>query len=354
MHLHKPQQNNDPGLLSSRNVTITDVALEAGVSVTTISRYLNDRDPISQHTRQKIQDAMRRLGYRPNLVARSLRARRTNLVALVLPTLCDPYYAELLNELQQVLTSRGMRSQIHNCCAEPELIPGQPDPIVEAILASRADGVILGAPLSFLPGFPYKEVPLITIAQPNKVEGIPNIKPDNTEAGLHAAHHFTHTKVKRAILLSPCGSANDPRRKGFNMGSHVSGLEIIDVEVDHTLPNLSQVIHEQLDRVWAEAPFQGVFATADFLATHAMTWAYANNIHLPDQLQLIGFDGSSASSSLLPQLSTFRQPFEQLSEIAVNVLLDMIEGHEPTEISQPCATFVPGKTTIPTDSEQPL
>jgi LacI family sucrose operon transcriptional repressor len=94
--------------------TLKDVAQEAGLSVTTVSRILNNRGYISSEARQKVSDAMQRLNYQPNEVARSLSLRRSNMVALIVPHIRHPYFAALVSELEEAIRRRGYQILLFN------------------------------------------------------------------------------------------------------------------------------------------------------------------------------------------------------------------------------------------------
>ncbi|MBV7363094.1 LacI family transcriptional regulator [Actinomycetaceae bacterium TAE3-ERU4] len=330
---------------SPKRATIADVAREAGVSITTISRVLNNRGPISETTREAVQNAMQRLGYRPNSVARSLRTSRTNTIAIIFPSLCDPYYLDLMSAVECELVRNGMQAQIYNCCVNKY----NDDQIVDSLLASRVDGVILGAPIEYFPNFPLGNIPLVTVAQPREIPGIPNIKADNTESGARAANHFAATNCKRAVLLAPEGTKMDPRRKGFRIGANLAGLEVNGIEIDHGLETsqLGKEIADALDNEYEVAPFQGIFTINDFFAPHIINWSQSRGMKTPEDMQIIGFDGSSFALRLLPDLSTFRQPFEELARLSVEVLGKIIAEEEIKQIEAPAATFIKRHTTLP-------
>ncbi|OKL49455.1 hypothetical protein BSR29_00355 [Boudabousia liubingyangii] len=326
-----------------RSPTIGDVAKLAGVSITTISRVMNDRGAVSATTRTAVTDAMRILGYRPNSVARSLRQQKTNSVALVFPTMCDAYYVDLSAAVEMFVLEAGMQPLTFNTCLDEE----HDKRVIDTLLNARVDGVICGAPLDFLPDFPFGKLPLVTMSQPQMDPGIPNIQCDNTESGARAAKHFAQTGSKQAVILRPIGTDHDPRRKGFQLGAKLEDLPIRELTIAHNVSpqKLEQDIARQLDQLHEEIPLDAVFTTADFFAPMVLKWAKDRNLEVPEDLQVIGFDGASFTQQMMPQLSTFRQPYEELARRAVKALTQLIQGEEVTVDTAPAAVFVPRKTT---------
>ena len=120
---------------------LTDVAKKAGVSVTTVSRVINDYGYISQKTRDKVFAAMEELNYQPNSLARSLHGKSTNLVGLIFPAITNPFFAELVEKIEQKLFSEGYKVILCNAGSDKE----KEREYLKMLLANQVDGIIAGA-----------------------------------------------------------------------------------------------------------------------------------------------------------------------------------------------------------------
>ena len=120
---------------------LTDVAKKAGVSVTTVSRVINDYGYISQKTRDKVFSAMEELNYQPNSLARSLHGKSTNLVGLIFPAITNPFFAELVEQIEQKLFSEGYKVILCNAGSDKE----KEREYLKMLLANQVDGIIAGA-----------------------------------------------------------------------------------------------------------------------------------------------------------------------------------------------------------------
>ena len=167
--------------MSSREPTLADVAELAGVSLTTVSRVLNNRGYLSEKTKKNVADAIETLGYRPNSLARALHGKRTQTVGLIVPAVSLPFFGELAVEVENALADAGYRILICNSMGRAD----REREYLSLLVGNRVDGIISGAHNEGLGEYDTIRMPLVTIDR-ELSPSIPNVRCANKEAGAMA------------------------------------------------------------------------------------------------------------------------------------------------------------------------
>ncbi|OKL48517.1 hypothetical protein BSR29_00310 [Boudabousia liubingyangii] len=333
------------GKSSSRNsdgqLTITDVAKLAGVSPTTVSRVLNNRGYISLRTKEAVHDAMTQLGYRPNAQARALRIKQTNLIGVLFPTLSDPYYAELASQLEERLAAAGLRMLL--CTTQKNY--DREKYYLDLLASSRVDGIITCSHSDAIYEYQNSARAIITIQHPVTIPDIPNITCNNVDAGKQAARALLAGGVKEALVIHSSFSAKNPRHQAFHDVFKEAGIPSHCEEID-----FDATPDEQRNRIEMimESPIyrqvDSVFATNDTYASMVTSWAISNGKNVPEDLQVIGYDGAPASRNLIPALTTLVQPYNEIASNAVFALIAIMNDTPAPSQAIPRVTFHPGNT----------
>lgn len=176
---------------------LSDVAALAGVSPTTVSRVLNNRGYLSEATRTKVHEAVQQLGYRPNAIARSLQGQRSQTVGLIFPTVANPFYGEMVYQLENHLADAGYRVILCNSEDHPE----QEKRYLDMLFANQVDGIITGAHSDALVNVPHAQAPLVTVDR-RETGFYPNIRSDNY-GGAHAATEHLIATGAQTIVHEP-------------------------------------------------------------------------------------------------------------------------------------------------------
>ena len=207
---------------------LTDVAKLAGVSPTTVSRVINKKGYLSEKTIQKVQEAMRELGYKPNNVARSLQGKSAKLVGLIFPNISHVFYAELIDKLEHQLFKHGYKTIIcnseHNSEKEREYI--------EMLEANQVDGIISGSHNLGIEDYNRVTAPIIAFDR-NLSPEIPVVSSDNYAGGVLAAETLVKSGAKKIIMITGNDNSNSPtglRHAGF--ASVLPDSMIINVSSD--------------------------------------------------------------------------------------------------------------------------
>lgn len=331
----------------SREPRLGDVAARAGVSVATVSRVLNNRGYLSQATRERVSRAIEELDYRPNQVARSLLSRRTGTVGLIVPTVALPFFGEVAAEVENELAERGLRLLVCNSFGRADRERAHLDLLVR----NRVDGIISGAHNDPLSEYGTIRQPAVTIDR-ELAPHIPNVRAENEAGGRLATEHLLERGARRPVLLTSRSHERNLRERGYRAVLAEAGIEpvVVTAEFHTPEPERSQRVHAALDALAEVA--DAVFATDDLLAATALEWAALRGRRVPDELRVIGFDGTATMRSALPGLTTVQQPIAAICRTAVALLAERMGAPDAAATSSdaPAAvelpvTLVVGRTT---------
>lgn len=305
---------------SRREPTLADVAKVAGVSLTTVSRVLNNRGYLSEATRERVAEAIAELGYRPNQVARALHGKSTQTIGVIVPTVALPFFGELAVEIEDALAEHGYRILVCNSMGRAD----REREYLDLLVSHRVDGIISGAHNEHLEEYRTVRMPLVTVDR-DLSPTIPNIRCDNKAGGRLATSLLLERGARRPALLTSRSGPHNLREAGYREVLAQAGIEPIVLTVDFHTPDeeRAHLINEYLDEVGDIV--DGVFATDDLSAAEVLEWAYTRKRTVPDQLKVIGFDGTSAVRRAMPGLATIRQPLADLARTAVGTLLSQIK-----------------------------
>ena len=316
-----------------------DVARECGLSLATVSKVINGQ-PVGKISRQKVEAAIEKLGYRVNAYARALKSSKTYSVALVMPSLKHPFFAHLTDELTRALMSKGYRSQlvITNYDVEAE------QKSFEMVRTNKMDGVIA---LTYSPNIAASDsIPVVTIdrhLEPN----VPCVSSDNYRGGEMAAEKLIELQCRRLLFLritSPIQGEPNKRLAGFENVCKTRNIEYETCLISDDEPE-ERIYHYLREHIREGAfEYDGIFCNSDMLARRVIRFLNESGISVPEQVQIIGYDGIIDRFMDRYVCSTIEQPISQMAETAVNILLDFNEGTGGMSICLP-VRYVPGGTT---------
>lgn len=307
-----------------QKITIDDVARHAGVSVTTVSRVLNDRGYISEAMRSKVQQSINELGFIPNEMARSFYTARTRLVGLIIPTTANPFFGELTYYVEKYLSRRGYKLLICNSIHEQE----NEKEYLRMLQENRVDGIIVGSHNINIEE--YDKMPLKMVSVERAINaGTPVIQCDNYDGGRQAAEALLAAGCRRILCISGDPKLSMPandRCAAYKDTLSANGLPVEVKTIPFTEENERK--RARIEEIFAGPPrYDGVFASDDMLAAMVYNYAVQQGIRVPQQLRIVGFDGTEAMRTALPLLATVKQPIRQLAEQSVEILLKAIEGY---------------------------
>lgn len=319
---------------------LEDVAAAAGVSKTTVSRVLNHRGYLSEKTIAKVQKAMQELDYRPNIIARQLYKQRTDLVGMIFPTVDNPFFSQLEAEMERQLYRNGYKVLIGNSQNDP----AKEENYLQQLLTHQVDGLIVGTQNRGLIGYQHANLPVVAIDQ---VVGknIPVVSSDNYQGGLLATQRLLDDGCRHIIHTNgPLGldTPTQKRREAYEYLMAKNNLPAITYHLDF---NISTIDKERVfRRIFEEHPeVDGIFAANDTDASTIINLASEYGKRIPEDLKIVGYDGSNVTRLLLPGLTTIQQPIDEMADLAVQLLQARINGQNVKSVVLP-VTIWNGKT----------
>jgi DNA-binding LacI/PurR family transcriptional regulator len=310
-------------------VRLSDVAARAGVSVKTVSNVVNDYEHVRPETRARVQAALDELGYRPNLSARSLRQGRSGLVALALPALDVPYFAELASTVVAAATAHGWTVLVDqtdgDADREHDVAAGLSGHLIDGLILSP---VALGA--ADLRRH-ERDVPLVLIGERVSDGAIDHVAVDNVAAARTATEHLLSLGRTRVAALG--FQAADHARSGvaaLRRRGYVDALAVAGLTPrDDWTPEVSRYTRAEgaaatealLAR--AERP-DAIFAFNDELALGALYALARHGVRVPEDVAVVGFDDIQDGRYANPPLSTVSPDKAALAREAVQLLHDRI------------------------------
>lgn len=319
--------------------TMKDVAREAGVALGTVSKVINGI-PVGSAYYEKVQAAIAALGYQVNQYAKGLKTNRTNLVAVLIPNTKSPFFASLVHELNLSLIKRGYRMIL--CCTEADCASEQE--YIRMAQQNKVDGII---GLTYNPELAVDSGTRFVSIDRSFHPEIPCVASDNFAGGQLAAEKLAELGCRRVAFLR-IGSKlrNEPnkRRAGFENGCIVQGLEyeLKVLEDGESYEEFFFFLRDHLhDRKLA---FDGLFCVTDRLAYWIIEMLRTLGLRVPEDVQIIGFDGVRRFGDLDYECSTIVQPVHEMAEMCVELLLENQMTIKPPLVCLP-VTYAYGGTT---------
>jgi LacI family transcriptional regulator len=317
-------------------VTIKHVAEEAGVSIKTVSRVINNLPDVSPVTRQSVLEVIKRLGYQPNAIARSLVSRRTRTIGIINADFNDEFFSSLLKGAELAARRYGyfimLASTENNTHGEPEYIRLITERYVEGILFAQP-GYDSDQADSLTNGYLYEilqaSIPVAIFASGKMpiMGKLTILDIDNIEGGKQATQCLLkHGHSQLAMIMGPQSrKAAKDRTNGFMLALGVEGIKPDDcmmIEGDWSYQSGEQAAQRLLNE---KKTFTGVFAQNDRMAMGAIKAFRNAGFRIPEDISIVGYDDSEAGKYYSPPLTTIRQPIEEIGEIAVLSIIHAIE-----------------------------
>lgn len=325
-------------------VTMHDVAHLAGVSQRTVSNVINDYEHVRPETRERVQQAIASLRYRPNVSARSLRSGRTGLLALALPEIASPYFAEIAEELQRCSRERGITLLMDHTGGDRdhELLS------LEGYRSRLIDGLILH-PLAITPQDLARSelgIPIVLLGERIDDSGFLHVSVDNVAAARTATEHLLRRGRRRIAVVGAAGADDDApsapalrRHEGFVAAMTAAGVEPVEdlvVRTDRwTRPEGHAATLRLLDR--SPAP-DAIFCFNDALAVGALKALSDRGARVPDDVAVIGWDDVVEARFTTPALTTIAPDKAAIARAAMDGLLALVE-ERPVEVQEHHAPF---------------
>lgn len=327
--------NRDPskavaGQRSAQRVSIRDVARLAKVSIATVSRCLNDPGRVREHTRARVLAAIEETGYSPDTLAQNFRRGRTHVIMVVLPSIGDPFFTDVMRGIRSVAAARGYSLLIN----ETQFNTLTADQIGTMVVSRQADGIVLLASLSpfgseVLSATSHRALPTVIgceVISP-ELSGYPSVHIDNRAAAAEATRYLVGRGHRRIAFVSGQSQSllTRDREEGYRAEMAAAGLPVADgwvVEGQLTLDGSAEATRRLL--ALPRRP-TAIFCANDEMAMGCMHAIRDAGLAIPADVSVIGFDDTRYAAVLDPPLTTIHQPATEIGERAMQRLLREIE-----------------------------
>ena len=298
--------------------TLKDVAEKAKVTVTTVSRVINNRGYISDETRKKVYQVMKELNYQPNEVARSLSKQRTNTIGIIVPHIDHPYFSKLISNIESTAAKEMFKILLYNSNEETQ----KEKEYLEMCKSNRVSGIILCSRNVDIKEIMNFDIPVVCIER-NLEDGMIGIQCDNYMGGQIATKHLIECGCKNLLHFSGIVNEDmpaDARAEGFIQVCNEYNIPYY--ERKSNIREYTQMeYHAYIEKTLKELPeVDGIFASSDLIAAQVIQVCNKLNIDIPSRIKLVGFDDVYLSSLTTPTITTIRQPIKEMSEWAISLI----------------------------------
>ncbi|MCR6111676.1 catabolite control protein A [Bacillus sp. A301a_S52] len=315
------------------NITIYDVAREAGVSMATVSRVVNGNPNVKPTTRKKVLEAIERLGYRPNAVARGLASKRTTTVGVVIPDISSTFFAELARGIEDIATMYKYNIILCNSDQNKE----KEIHLINTLLEKQVDGIVfMGGEITTEHEETFKKspVPIVLSATIDDKKEFPSVNIDYKQAAYDAVKSLTdegHTKV---AMLS--GTLEDPVNGYLKFSGYKSAIQDAGLHLDDDLVVIGDYSYDSGLEAMAsllklkERP-TAIFASTDEMALGLIHGAQDAGVKVPEDIEIIGFDNTRLATMVRPTLTTVVQPMYDIGAVSMRLLTKYMNKEDVSE-----------------------
>lgn len=299
--------------------TLKDVAQKAGVTVTTVSRVINNRGYLSEETKKKVKAAMDELHYRPNELARSLSKQITNTIGIITPHIMHPYFAQLISNLESAASRQGYKILLCNSKEDQ----AREAEYINLCKSNRVAGIIFCGMILNPEQYHQADLPLVAI-ECNSPLCVSTILCDNYAGGRLAAEHLIQAGCRNLIHFS--GIINqempgDSREQAFTDVCRANAIRYANISTKNNTYYSMDYLEFIRQSLLSHPETDGIFASSDLIAAQVIQVCAGLGRRIPQDIKLVGFDDVSLASLTTPRLTTIRQPTKEMAAMAVSSLI---------------------------------
>lgn len=305
--------------------TIQDVARNAKVGASTVSRVLSGKGYVKAETKERVLKSIRELNYTPNEMARNLFYRKSGVVAIIVPEISHPFFAEFVNAAEIALYEQGYQALICNTWCEETYELNY----LEMLKSQSVDGIIFGA--HSLDAQMYQEAnrPIVALDRDLGAE-ISCVAVDHRIGGRMAAEELIEAGCKHVLQFTGVDQVSTPsnqrhaifaevmKEHGVTCDSYVMRWNSFDYNY---YSSITQHIFEDYPGI------DGVFAT-DCIVMSVLRVALERGLRVPEELKAVAYDGTGVISLAYPSVTTIVQPIARLAQESVRLMIDLIQGKQ--------------------------
>ena len=307
--------------------TLTDVAKKAGVSTATVSRCLNTPDRVAKRTRDKVEDAIKALGYIPNFGARVMASKRTYTIGAIIPTMENAIFARGLQAFQDELHKQGYTLLVANSSYDPKIEEEQ----IRTLISRGVDGLLLighDRNSEIIDYLEEKNLPSLVAWAYDPNARLPSVGFDNFAAMSELTRYVLSLGHRRIGMISAWTENNDRARARVMAVRHViseagiNAAKLALIETDYSIETGAAAFDEIMKR---HQPPTVIICGNDILAVGAQRQARVRGINVPKDISITGFDDIEVAQITSPQLTTIHVPHRKMGMKAATILIKKVE-----------------------------
>lgn len=315
--------------------SIKDVAKEAGVSIATVSRVLNDIDVVNEDTKKKVLDAIKKLGYRPNIVARSLKTQRTKTIGILLPDISNQFYPEIVRGAEDV--SNIYDYNIILCNSDLDI--QKEKEYLRVLKEKMVDGVLyMSSSLNeeILDLINELDLKTVLVETRDKDGALPSVTIDNVKASFDSANFLINKGLKNIAFI---GTEKDSMNAwGDRYTGYEAAMKDAKLNIDSDLVYLNSIkiktgYEGVTNFIKSGKKFDGIVCASDDIAMGAINALRDNGLEVPKDVSVVGFNDNFAASIFYPKITTISQPTYDMGSVAMRILIKIL-GQKPLDESQ--------------------
>ena len=309
--------------------TMSDVARQAGVDVSTVSRALNTRTAgmLRDETVERVLSAAQQLGYQPNVLARGLRTQKSHTVGMVIPDLTNPFFPPIVRGVQDVLDADGytlILTNTDNDARREELG-------FRSLVGRQVDGLVI-ATSHLEPGDDRWDgaadtLPKVQVNRRGSHPMAPSVAPDDADGATQVLEHLMELGHRQIAHIAGPPNTSTGRTRATTFAAHAAESGVFDPELVEVTSSFSmEEGRAACQRLVERRPdVTAIFAANDLLAIGCLRELGARGRHVPEQVSLVGFNDMPLVDLMEPPLTTMRIPGYEMGRIAGRILLDLLE-----------------------------
>lgn len=331
-----------------RLVTLRDVAQRSGVSTMTASKVMRGAGSISEKTRQKVRQAADDLGYLPNSLAGSLSSRKSRMVAVIIPSIADVVFSEVLSGVNSVLRPRGFQTFIGESLFDPEI---EAD-LLREMLSFRPAGLLLNGGMMRSPDaeslLDRRNCPAIRLWDSDHAAHDFSAGLSHDEAGRLVAEHFLERNLRRIAYVGAEVDRDLCARRRYlalHAALRARGIDLVSVTCE-SMPRQAETGRVLTEKLMETHPqIEAIHFLNDAMALGGLSYLHEAGIRVPDRVSVVGFNGTSLANAVRTRLTTIDVPRMEIGSVAAGALLQMLAGEHVEGRWQAPLRVVQGNTT---------
>jgi len=309
--------------MGKRNTTLKDIAMEAGISTTAVSKVLNDHGGVSKGTEQRVREIARRLNYSPNIVAKSLKVNNTKTIGLVVSDSSHSFFGSVIKGAEGKAQLLGYNIILANTNRNR----GTEKQAISMLIGKRIDGLLLASSMltkaSDIEYLDSLNTPYVFLIRRSEDKNASFVGNDNVEGAQRIVEYLIKTGSKQIHFLNMDreSTSSVDRLEGYIRALEKNGLQYDPSLVYYAKPDIQEGYSVIRNILASEKPIEALFCGCDILGIGAMEAIFEKGMNIPEDIRICGYDDIEFTAYLRRPLTTMRQPKQIIGVRGIEILV---------------------------------